>query len=145
WLTALLFAVLTYTAKYYYFYFTRPNPLPGPLPLPLIGNLYLSRSDMSMVFYKLQIKYGEFMEFYMGSQRKIWIGDPKLLKKIHNPSMKTNFPNRTDGPWLDEIGITNRGIGLNNNLEYWRSNRTVLTQGLMVPSFLKQYLKEQEK
>ncbi|CAG8701260.1 20325_t:CDS:2 [Cetraspora pellucida] len=126
-------------------YFTRENPLPGPLPLPGIGNLYLLHGDFDVVFYNLQEKYGELFEIYLGSDRKIWLGNAKLVEKIHNPSTKTKFPIRAISEGLDEMGITTKGISFNNDLVSWKFNRRIITNIIMVPSFLRQFVSENVK
>lgn len=146
WLTVLLFLFLVYTAKFYYFYFTRYSPLPGPFPLPLIGTIYLYYEDLGTLFFKLQKKYGGLFELYNGPGRVIWVGDAQLIKKVHIPSTKTNFPFRSRKPWIDEISINTigKGIFFNHNLESWKYNRRILTQTVMLPSFLRQFLKTTE-
>ncbi|CAG8702672.1 3339_t:CDS:2 [Cetraspora pellucida] len=136
WLTVFLFITLSYTAKYYLSYFTRNNPLPGPLPFPIIGNAYLFRGDLAELFLKLQAKYGPIFEIYFGSKRLIWLGDAKLLKKLNDPSPKSNFPYRAIGPWIDEVKMTSMGMSLNNHMSSWRFNRSMLGRSLLVPSLV---------
>ncbi|CAG8786913.1 1423_t:CDS:2, partial [Racocetra persica] len=135
-----------YIANFYYFYFTRYNPLPGPFPLPLIGNIYMYYGDLDTLFFNLQKKYGGLYEVYNGPERIIWIGDAKLIKKIHIPSTKTNFSFRSRKPWVDEIGIKTigKGIFFNRNLDSWKYNRRILSQAVALPSFLRQFLKNTE-
>ncbi|CAG8572077.1 8515_t:CDS:2, partial [Dentiscutata erythropus] len=116
-----------------------------PFPFPLIGNLHLFHGDIDNVFFNLQAKYGEIFEVFLGSGRKIWLGDANLIKKINDPSSISNFPIRAKGSWVNEMRVTNRGIGLNTNLNSWRHNRTMVTQSIMTPSFLRQFVQEIEK
>ncbi|RIB12020.1 cytochrome P450 [Gigaspora rosea] len=145
WLTNLFVVILLYIAKYYYTYFTRRNPLPGPFPFPLIGNIHLFHGELDNVFFKLQAKYGEMFEVFIGSERKIWLGNAKLIKKINDPSPKSNFPIRAKGSWINDMRVTDKGIGLNTNLNSWRNNRMMVTKSIMVPSFLRQFVQEVEK
>ncbi|CAG8487306.1 16174_t:CDS:2, partial [Cetraspora pellucida] len=145
WLTTFLIIALFYTAKYYFSYFTRNNPLPGPLPIPIIGNAYVFRGDLAELFLKLQAKYGPIFEIYFGSKRTIWLGDAKLIKKLNDPSSKSNFPYRAIGPWIDEIKMTGMGMGLNNHMNSWRFNRSMLGRSLMVPSLFRQMVHIMEK
>ncbi|KAF0487192.1 cytochrome P450 [Gigaspora margarita] len=145
WLLISFIIILIYVIDYYYKYFTRENPLPGPLPLPCIGNLYLFHGDLDIVFYNLQEKYGELFEIYLGSDRKIWLGNASLVEKIHNPSTKTKFPIRTISEGLDEMGVTTKGIAFNNDLVVWKFNRRIISSTIMVPSFLRQFVNESEK
>ncbi|CAG8568072.1 19385_t:CDS:2, partial [Cetraspora pellucida] len=138
WSTVFLFIILSYTAKFYFSYFTRNNPLPGPLPLPIIGNAYLFRGDLPEVFFNLQTKYGTIFELYFNSKRVIWLGDAKLLKKLNDPSLKTNFPYRALGSWIDEIKMTGLGLSLNNHMNAWRFNRLRIGQSLTVSSLFRQ-------
>ncbi|CAG8745821.1 8381_t:CDS:2 [Cetraspora pellucida] len=147
WLSVFLFIILAYSTKFYYSYFTRYSPLPGPFPLPLIGTIYLYHGDLAEVFFNLQKKYGGIFELYNGPSRVIWVGDTQLIKKIHIPSTKTNFPFRSRHPWIDEVAINTvgKGIFFNHNLESWKYNRRILTQTVMLPSFLRQFLKTTEQ
>ncbi|CAG8770847.1 25315_t:CDS:2, partial [Dentiscutata erythropus] len=145
WLAILFVAILLCIARYYYSYFTRHNPLPGPFPFPLIGNLHLFHGEIDAVFFNLQTKYGEIFEVFIGSERKVWLGNAKLVKKINDPSPKSNFPIRAKGSWINEMKVTNKGIGLNTNLNSWRYNRTMVTKSIMIPSFLRQFVQDIEK
>ncbi|CAG8785973.1 33357_t:CDS:2 [Gigaspora margarita] len=145
WLTIFLIIALLYTTEYYLSYFTRSNPLPGPLPFPIIGNAYLFRGDYSEVFLKLQKKYGTMMEVYFGPKRMIWIGDAKLIKKLNDPSPKSNFPYRAIGSWIDELKMTGMGMGLNNHMSSWRFNRAMLAKSVIVPSLFRQLVHVMEK
>ncbi|CAG8590110.1 517_t:CDS:2 [Racocetra fulgida] len=102
--------------------------------------------DLDTLFFNLQKKYGGLYEVYNGPERVIWIGDAKLIKKIHIPSTKTNFPFRSRKPWVDEVGIktTGKGIFFNRNLESWKYNRRILSQTVALPSFLRQFFKTTE-
>ncbi|KAF0343276.1 cytochrome P450 [Gigaspora margarita] len=131
WLLISFIIILIYVIDYYYKYFTRENPLPGPLPLPCIGNLYLFHGDLDIVFYNLQEKYGELFEIYLGSDRKIWLGNASLVEKIHNPSTKTKFPIRAISEGLDEMGVTTKGIAFNNDLVVWKFNRRIISSTIM--------------
>ncbi|CAG8761920.1 25337_t:CDS:2, partial [Gigaspora rosea] len=144
-LTTFLIIALLYTTKYYLSYFTRSNPLPGPLPFPIIGNAYLFRGDYAEVFLKLQKKYGTMMELYFGPKRMIWIGDAKLIKKLNDPSPKSNFPYRAIGSWIDELKMTGMGMGLNNHMSSWRFNRAMLARSVIVPSLFRQLVSVMEK
>ncbi|CAG8730565.1 9963_t:CDS:2, partial [Dentiscutata erythropus] len=41
--------------------------------------------------------------------------------------------------------LTNKGIGLNTDLNSWKYNRTMVTQSIMIPSFLRQFVQDIEK
>ncbi|CAG8604550.1 9579_t:CDS:2, partial [Racocetra fulgida] len=115
-----------------------------PLPFPIIGNAYLFRGDLAEVFLKLQAKYGTLFEVYFGPKRMIWLGDAKLVKKLNDPSPKSNFPYRAIGPWIDEIKMTGMGLALNNHMNSWRFNRSMLGRSLMVPSLFRQLVHKME-
>ncbi|RHZ88536.1 hypothetical protein Glove_22g123 [Diversispora epigaea] len=130
-------AVFSYSAYYYVKYFTRENPLPGPIPLPFIGNLHLFHGDFAAKMLKLQLKYGEIFELYVGNKRNIWLGNANLVEKINNPSTKSNYVIRAVNQGLDEMGVTSKGISFINNLEVWRFNRNFVAQTIMTTAFLK--------
>ncbi|CAG8802297.1 13645_t:CDS:2, partial [Racocetra persica] len=121
-------------------------PLPGPFPLPIIGTIYMYFGDLGILFLNLQKKYGGIFELYNGPARVIWVGDAQLIKKMHIPSTKTNFPFRSRHSWIDEVAINTvgKGIFFNHNLDSWKYNRRILTQTVMLPSFLRQFLKTTE-
>ncbi|CAG8616995.1 8957_t:CDS:2 [Gigaspora margarita] len=106
---------------------------------------YLKKLLVNDIFYNLQEKYGELFEIYLGSDRKIWLGNASLVEKIHNPSTKTKFPIRTISEGLDEMGVTTKGIAFNNDLVVWKFNRRIISSTIMVPSFLRQFVNESEK
>ncbi|CAG8480661.1 1067_t:CDS:1 [Racocetra persica] len=137
-----IIAIVAYTFKFYYTYFTRENKLPGPFPLPLIGNLYFLYRELDDILFDLQEKYRSgLFEFYIDSERKICIGDAKLLKEINKYSSNTKFKSHAEFE-LDELA--GLGIGFNNNLESWKNNKAFLIQSVITPSFWKKYIKEIE-
>ncbi|KAG9295075.1 hypothetical protein G9A89_017869 [Geosiphon pyriformis] len=141
----LLFFV-TYIIRFYYKYFTRQSPLPGPLPLPLIGNLHQMGSDPAKFAQRLQAKYGDIWEVYMGSERNIYLGRADLIEKMMKPSAKFNFFNRgsrNDG--FTELGLQTRGIVFNHDVASWRLNRKILTQSIVSHDFLTQIITESQK
>ncbi|KAF0459126.1 cytochrome P450 [Gigaspora margarita] len=85
------------------------------------------------------------MEVYFGPKRMIWIGDAKLIKKLNDPSPKSNFPYRAIGSWIDELKMTGMGMGLNNHMSSWRFNRAMLAKSVIVPSLFRQLVHVMEK
>ncbi|CAG8631598.1 4575_t:CDS:2 [Dentiscutata erythropus] len=86
---------IIYTIKFYYSYLSRENKLPGPLPLPLTGNLYcFIFGEIRQTLLTLQEKYGSVFELYLGVNREIIIGDPKLLDGIYDKSSSSVFQKR---------------------------------------------------
>src|SRR6266542_782759 len=137
--------ILIYVAKFYYKYFTRPNPLPGPFPLPFIGNLlgfvYYAKGDRAVWNRMLVEKYGDIYETYNGDLRRIVLVRADYVEKLMSPSKRNNYIKvEKNLPVFDEMGVTNRGILLNNHIPTWRFNRQFLTQAILTPSFSNEVL-----
>ncbi|CAG8739813.1 15666_t:CDS:2, partial [Dentiscutata heterogama] len=79
-------------------------------------NLHLFNGEIDNVFFNLQAKYGEMFEVFIGSERKIWLGDAKLIKKINDHHQNQTF----------QFVLRNRG--------------TMVTQSIMIYSFLSQFV-----
>ncbi|RHZ59367.1 hypothetical protein Glove_364g22 [Diversispora epigaea] len=135
-----LIALLAYISYYYYKYFTRENPLPGPFPLPFIGNTFLIFKNFTFDVDKVQSKYGDLCEIYMGSDRFILLGREDLIQKIIKPIINSPFHNRIndDHQGFKEIGILNTGLIANNNYDDWQYHRKFFTRAILAPSFIRQ-------
>ncbi|RHZ53901.1 hypothetical protein Glove_433g23 [Diversispora epigaea] len=142
-LKLLLIALTAYTSYYYYKYFTRENPLPGPFPLPFIGNALQVFKNYSFDLEKIQSKYGDLCEFYMGSKRFILLGNNDLLQKVMKQVINSPFHNRVNDSHegLKEIGVLNTGLVFNNNYDDWQFHRKFFIKVVMSPSFVRQSVK----
>src|ERR1700722_15289018 len=113
-----------YVAHFYYKYFTRVNPLPGPFPLPFVGNLiqfYWYNGGNTKKFYvNNNKKYGDIYEVYLNG-RNIVLNRSEHLEKLLAPSTRnTHMMMRTpDNKGLEELGVSGKGILLNNNYNSW--------------------------
>ncbi|CAG8555602.1 467_t:CDS:2 [Acaulospora colombiana] len=141
-LSILFVCLIIYVSHYYYKYFTRENPLPGPIPLPLIGNLFQICSDTAVWPSKLQEKYGDFYEVYVGSRRLIWLCSEDLIQKIMKPTINGNFHNlvSADNDGLEEIGLLDSGVVYNLNYKNWEYHRRFYARTIAKPLFLIQTL-----
>jgi len=143
WPTILVFLIFTYIVHYYIQYFKRENALPGPFPLPIIGNLYQMGSDITVFLDKVQKKYGDVCEVYLGNDKIIIFSRAELLEQLFSNGGKLGkafllrFP---PNEGLDEAGFSNNGIFFNQDLDLWKFNRKILSQTMMSPRFLKQFL-----
>src|SRR5207244_642529 len=92
----------TYVFVYYYKYFTRPSPLPGPFPIPFFGNifeLFRTRGDFAKLSVSLHKKYGDMWEFYVFSDRQVWISRSDIAEKFSNKKLsKSNYFHRVTFP-----------------------------------------------
>ncbi|CAG8493064.1 1463_t:CDS:2 [Acaulospora colombiana] len=135
----IILLVIAYVSYYYYEYFTRESPLPGPLPLPLIGNAFTVAGDIAIWPSKLQLKYGDMFEVYMGPRRKVWLCNEKLAEKIFNSTTNSNFHNRINEDCdLKEIGLVNTGLAFNIDYENWTYVRKFYSKAIFSPAFMKQ-------
>ncbi|CAG8523605.1 3032_t:CDS:2 [Acaulospora colombiana] len=133
--------LITYVTYFYYKYFTRENPLPGPVPLPFVGNSIFYFIDLIDAVSKLQAKYGDFFEFYMGGERHICLLNEDLVKEMTKPTLNGNFFRRGNGNGgTKELGHDNFGIGLNENYYKWRYNRKFFSKTILSPLFCRQAL-----
>src|SRR6266540_3177412 len=113
WPTILLLLILTYVAHYYIRYFKRENALPGPFPLPIIGNLYQMGSDITVFIDKVQKKYGDVCEAYLGNDKIVIFSRAEELEQIFSNGGKLGkaflslFP---PNEGFDEAGFSNKGI-----------------------------------
>ncbi|GBB83163.1 hypothetical protein RclHR1_00010045 [Rhizophagus clarus] len=136
----LLSTVLTiYVAQYYYKYFTRENPLPGPFPFPFVGNLpqfiLQSKGDTKEFYGYNYKKYGDMYEVQMGG-RDIVLSRAEYVEKLLTPSTKNPHIGRfPDSRGLDELGVSGKGILLNENYKSWKYNRQFFTQAILSPKF----------
>jgi hypothetical protein len=128
--------LMAYVAYYYYNYFTRVNPLPGPFPLPIVGNLpeiFLRFNGNILMFYKhCREKYGDIHEIHAGV-RTIVLCQPEYLEKfLSKNAYGIRFQNLKV---LDELGMTGKGIVINNNYKSWTFNRYFFNQAILSPKF----------
>nr|CAG8607497.1 11957_t:CDS:1 [Entrophospora candida] len=130
---------LYYVIRPYIEYFrTRKNRAPGPLPWPLVGywHIYLY-GDVAKKQYDLNEKYGDVVEIEMYGFRCILISDPKLLKDLFSPSVRSPFLRRIPLlPGFIELGMDKEGLLLNLDVDRWRHNRKFFQQSLSPPSFI---------
>jgi hypothetical protein len=128
--------LMAYVAYYYYNYFTRVNPLPGPFPIPIVGNLpeiFLRFNGNVLKFYKhCREKYGDIHETCMGV-RTIVLCRPEYLEKFLS---KNAYGIRFQiHKALEELGIAEKGIVINNNYKSWTFNRYFFNQAILSPKF----------
>src|SRR5688572_9511280 len=124
-ITKYTLALITFYLAFFYFrYFARYRPLTGPVPLPFVGNLLQYRGHPATWSKRLQEKYGDICEIYMGNEQHIWISRAELVEKIFRPSANNNYLIRiTEREGLNEIDVTTKGITFNRDLESWKFNR----------------------
>src|SRR5438094_58000 len=130
---------IVYVTYFYYKYFTRINPLPGPFPLPIAGNFiefYRNSRDIQKFYIELHHRYGDLFEVYLGGFRRIIICDAEHLDKLCSSSKHNAYLVRL--PYiklLDEMGLWDKGLFLNNDVKSWRYNRQFFTQAILTPGF----------
>jgi len=142
WPTTLSLLIFMYVIHYYIRYFKRENALPGLFPLPIIGNLHQMDRDITVFFDKVQKKYGDICEIYVGNDKIIILSRADLLEQMFSnggnlgKAFPTHFP---PNEGLDEVGFSNKGIFFNKSDE-WKFNRKFLSQTMMSPRFLKEFV-----
>ncbi|CAG8747785.1 28214_t:CDS:2, partial [Racocetra persica] len=108
-----------------------------PIPLPIIGNIHQKNGHSLGNWYKLlHKKYGDMFEVNYAGQRTIVLCRPDLIENMNTTSTKTKYPirfNNTEG--LVEYGISEVGIGHNNDPKSWKFNRQFFSQSMLTPSF----------
>ncbi|CAG8481131.1 7391_t:CDS:2 [Ambispora leptoticha] len=150
WTSVILTLFAVYISFYYYKYFSRKNKLPGPLPLPLVGNLIevakLGLDNVPKWFFLLRERYGDYFEFYLGTQRIVVTCNAELMDKLVDPSTKTNFFKRhPENSNISELGYNAHGIFFNQTFEGWKFNRKFLSKSLMSPKFQAELLQQQQE
>ncbi|CAG8647912.1 3829_t:CDS:2 [Ambispora gerdemannii] len=106
WLLLTIFFMISYVTQFYFRYFTRESPLPGPIPIPIFSNILQMRSDPAIYANKMQKKYGDMWEIYMGSERHVYLGRVDLIEKMMSSSSKTNFFQKgSKNEGLVELGL----------------------------------------
>jgi hypothetical protein len=137
----LLSTTLTiYVARYYYKYFTRVNPLPGPFPFPFVGNLpqlYWQSKGNTKTFYDFNHKkYGDIYEVHLSSIRSIILCRTEYIEKLLSPSTKnTHVMRLPDSKGSEELGLSGKGLLLNNDFKSWKYNRQFFTHAILSPKF----------
>ncbi|GES76004.1 cytochrome P450 [Rhizophagus clarus] len=123
---------------YYYKYFTRINPLPGPFPFPFVGNLpqlVWHRGNLKDYLELNHKKYGDIIDICL-PQRSISLGRAEYIEKFLIPSTKNLNITRTPRfNVFDDLGITGKGIVVNQHYKSWRYNRQFFTQAFLNPKF----------
>jgi hypothetical protein len=136
-----LSTILTiYVIQYYIKYFTRVNPLPGPFPFPFIGNLpqffWWFKGDFKKFYKYYYEKYGGIYEIHLNG-RFIILCRAEYIENLLTPSTKNThvmrFPSNNKG--LEELGVSGKGILINNNFKSWKYNRQFFTQAILSPKF----------
>ncbi|CAG8598157.1 18044_t:CDS:2 [Acaulospora morrowiae] len=146
WISSIVLLLVFYIIQFYFKYFTRSNKLPGPIPLPIVGNSLQYHGNPAIWVSKLQEKYGDICELYMGTERQILLSNGDLVSKIVSPQTNNNFLIRiTARQGLDEIDVTTKGITFNRNLESWSYNRKFFNQAISSPKFLKQTVEKTQE
>ncbi|RIB25580.1 cytochrome P450 [Gigaspora rosea] len=135
-LNFLIFLVFLYIGDFYYKYFNHVNKLPGPFPLPIIGSLWNKRDRYNEWILKLQRKYGDIFEVWLGPTRKIYLCRAEYFDKILSLNTKSKWLSRmraTEGTF--ELGMGQRGVWLNANVEDWKYNRHFFNQVMLASGF----------
>ncbi|CAB4399728.1 unnamed protein product [Rhizophagus irregularis] len=122
----------------YYKYFTRINPLPGPFPFPFVGNLpqlVWHHGNLKNYLDLNHKKYGDIIDVYL-PQRSTSLGRADYIEKFLIPSTKNLKIMRTPrADVFDDLGITGKGIVVNQHYKPWRYNRQFFTQAFLAPKF----------
>ncbi|XP_051134577.1 cytochrome P450 93B2-like [Andrographis paniculata] len=96
----------------------RPATPPGPLGLPVIGHLHLLGPRLHQTFHDLSLKYGPFMQLYLGSMPCPVVSTPDLVRdflKTH----ELNFSNRKRSTAI-EIVTYNSSFAFSPYAPYWK-------------------------
>uniref|UniRef100_A0A1D1YTP5 Flavonoid 3'-monooxygenase n=1 Tax=Anthurium amnicola TaxID=1678845 RepID=A0A1D1YTP5_9ARAE len=130
--------ISTFVVHYYFKYFTRPNPLNGPFPFPFIGNypqLILSGGDLKKYLHLCHTKYGDIYEVYLAG-RSVNLSRVEHFEKLLTPSTKNPFIMRmANSNAFAELGMSGKGIILNQNFKSWKYNRQFFSQAILSPKF----------
>jgi hypothetical protein len=125
-------------AHYYFKYFTRVNPLPGPFPFPFVGNLpqlVWHRGNLKNYLEVIHKKYGDIVDVCL-PQRSISLGRAEYTEPFLVPSTKNLTITRTPRfNVFDDLGITGKGIVVNQHYKSWRYNRQFFTAAFLAPRF----------
>ncbi|CAG8564161.1 17294_t:CDS:2 [Dentiscutata erythropus] len=115
--------------------------------------LWNKRGGYNEWIIKLQRQYGDIFEVWLGPTRKIYLCRAEYFDKIHSFNTKSKWLSRmraTEGTL--ELGMAQRGVWLNANVDDWKYNRHFFNQVMLAPGFnlkavdaTNKMLKEMEK
>ncbi|CAG8517183.1 17072_t:CDS:2 [Gigaspora margarita] len=98
--------------------------------------LWNKRDGYNKWILKLQQQYGDVFEVWLSNKRKIYLCRTEYFDKLLSSSTKTKWLSRVGAnEGLHELGMNQRGILVNDNLDSWKFNRHFFSQAMLTPSF----------
>ncbi|CAG8438867.1 6681_t:CDS:2 [Diversispora eburnea] len=98
----------------------------------MVGNLNFTLDTFILrkLAQELRKKYGDIYEIYLGSTRTIWLNRADMVDEImlSNNRLAENFN-------LDEIGVSDKGVLLNRNLDDVMYHRKIFDKTILTSQF----------